>query len=48
MTLAKVMKDGKPSRRKDALRNLELFRARHGKDDSLMTQANDMIHHLAE
>ena len=48
MTLAKVTKDGQPSRRKDAVRNLQLFLSRHGKDDDLTTQANDMIQHLSE
>ena len=48
MTLAKVMKDQKPAKRKDAMRYLQLFLARHGKEDELTTQANDMIQHLSE
>lgn len=48
MTLAKVMKNDKPTRRKDAVRYLQLFLARHGKDDELTRQAKDMVQHLSE
>jgi len=47
MTLAKITKEGSPARRKDAVKNLQLFLSRHGKDDDLTTQANDMIVHLS-
>jgi tetratricopeptide (TPR) repeat protein len=48
MTLAKIMKEGSPSRRKDAIHYLQLFLSRHGKDDELSAQANDMIAHLSQ
>lgn len=46
MTLAKISKDGSPARKKDAIKNLQLFLSRHGKDDELSSQANEMISHL--
>jgi tetratricopeptide (TPR) repeat protein len=48
MTLAKIMTAGSPSRRKDAVHYLQLFLSRHGKDDELSSQANDMISHLSQ
>jgi hypothetical protein len=39
---------GRASRRKEAIRSLQLFLARQGKDDDLTTQAKERIPHLSE
>jgi tetratricopeptide (TPR) repeat protein len=48
MTLAKITKDGSPSRRTEAVKYLQTFLSRHGKDDELSSKANDMISRLSQ